>query len=776
MTLFKSLFFQPTLPQSIFTREKWTVEILRLLVLITSIPTIAVLFLTVFGIFDFSESYPLFINFLVLIAGWQAAKRGVWRWAGYIPPVCCFLLGAISIQKYGINHTTILLLSLSVLVSVLLQGVRTGAVFVLICTITYAWILHPSSQDFPVRFIASVVIVFFCLSGILLVLWYFLSQLNENVRYKLMVLNDLEDEVWRREKAEEVQRFQESHLKRLTDNMTDLIAEMDLEGRFLYTSPSYFPVLGYTQDQLFSMNAFDMVHPEDLERVQAEVAYMLKNDLPGQSKYRVRHNDGHYIWVDSSGKSMRDDKGKSTSFVISSHDITREKQAEENNRAIELKFQSIIEAVPLGMHLYTVNESSRLIFSGYNPAANTILGLDHAQFIGKEILEAFPGLEDTDIPETYLQIAQTGTMWMGEQVSYSNGAIVGAFDVHAFRIEPGKMAAVFQDITEKHKAEEALRLSEEKFSTAFQISPDSININRLSDGLYIDTNEGFSLLTGFTHEEVIGKTSVELDIWVNPADRARLVDGLMRDGIVNNLDAQFRKKNGQVLQGLMSAKLIEVNGEKCLLNITRDITERKMAELRLQDAHYELEQAYEATLQGWARALDMREHETADHSRRVIEYTVRMTSSLGIEEEKLVDVQRGALLHDLGKVGVPDNILLKPGPLSEDEWVIMRQHPVNAYNLLKDIEYLQSALDIPYCHHERWDGTGYPRGLRGEEIPLVARIFSIVDVWDALLSDRPYRPAWEKKAVVNYIREKSGMLFDPSIVDLFLRLVENDEI
>ena len=455
-------------------------------------------------------------------------------------------------------------------------------------------------------------------------------------------------------------------------------------------------------------------------------------------------------------------------LVISSHDITQQKQAEENTITSELKFRSIIEAIPMGIHMYTVRDASQLVFSGYNPSANTILGVDHEQFVGKVLEDAFPGLIGTEVPGRYLHVALTGEPWMGEQVTYSDGKIAGAFDVRAFQTEPGHMAAVFSDITEKHKAAEALRLSEEKFSTAFQISPDSVNINRLTDGLYIDINQGFTKILGYSREDVLGKTSLELNIWVDPADRARLVEAIRRDGIIENLDAQFRAKDGRIVQGLMSARSITINGEPCLLNITRDITERKLAEVRLQDAHYELEHAYEATLLGWARALDLREHETADHSRRVVEYTVRMASALGMEKEALVDVQRGALLHDLGKVGVPDSILLKPGPLTSDEWVIMRQHPANAYNLLKDIEYLRPALDIPYCHHEHWDGTGYPRGLKGEEIPLVARIFTIVDVWDALLSNRPYRPPWEKAEVLKYIQEHSGSLFDPEIVQLFL--------
>jgi HD-GYP domain-containing protein (c-di-GMP phosphodiesterase class II) len=137
-------------------------------------------------------------------------------------------------------------------------------------------------------------------------------------------------------------------------------------------------------------------------------------------------------------------------------------------------------------------------------------------------------------------------------------------------------------------------------------------------------------------------------------------------------------------------------------------------------------------------------------------------------EEALVHVRRGALLHDIGKMGIPDSILLKPGPLTDDEWVIMRKHPVYAYELLMPIPFLRSALDIPYCHHEKWDGTGYPRGLKGETIPLAARLFAVVDVWDALRSDRPYRPAWPEEKVRDYLHRQSGLHFDPEAVETFL--------
>lgn len=190
---------------------------------------------------------------------------------------------------------------------------------------------------------------------------------------------------------------------------------------------------------------------------------------------------------------------------------------------------------------------------------------------------------------------------------------------------------------------------------------------------------------------------------------------------------------------------------------------------RLTEINSELVTAYDKTIEGWSLALDLRDRETEGHTVRVTEATIKLACLAGVKEEDLEHIRRGALLHDIGKLGIPDSILLKPGKLTEEEWKIMRLHPVYAYEWLSEIKYLESAIDIPYCHHEHWDGSGYPQHLRGEEIPLSARIFAIVDVWDALRSERPYRKAMPDGEVRAYITAQKGIDFDPYLTDLFLK-------
>jgi HD-GYP domain-containing protein (c-di-GMP phosphodiesterase class II) len=190
----------------------------------------------------------------------------------------------------------------------------------------------------------------------------------------------------------------------------------------------------------------------------------------------------------------------------------------------------------------------------------------------------------------------------------------------------------------------------------------------------------------------------------------------------------------------------------------------------LRRSSLELTLAFDATLEHLSQALDANKHGAPGHTRLAVDLSMKMARALGFNDKQLTHLRRGAMLHDLGVLGVPDAVLTHPGPLSEDEWRLVRRHPQLAYDWLSPIEYLRPALEVPHAHHERWDGSGYPRGLAGEEIPLAARIFAVADVFEALTSDRPYRPAWSQSAALAYLREQRGAQFDPRVIDVFLSL------
>ncbi len=330
---------------------------------------------------------------------------------------------------------------------------------------------------------------------------------------------------------------------------------------------------------------------------------------------------------------------------------------------------------------------------------------------------------------------------------------------------------------ERLQMQQALAENEARFRLLAENASDMIS--RLSTGghfLYV--SPACRTILGYDPEELLNRLSFD---FVHPNDLPKfktLFSAQPDAGRVYTISYQARHRSGHYLWLESSARAIVESQTKKIVEIqtaSRDITERKAAEKALETAHQNLQEAYQRTIEGWVRALDLRDRETEGHTQRVTELTVRVARHLGFTQEELTHIRRGALLHDMGKMAIPDTILHKPGPLNEAEWERMRQHPIYAYDMLSPISYLQPALEIPFCHHERWDGSGYPRGLKGEEIPLAARLFAIVDVWDALLSDRPYRKKLPREEVIAYLREKSGQLFDPALVELFLSIVEKGE-
>lgn len=309
----------------------------------------------------------------------------------------------------------------------------------------------------------------------------------------------------------------------------------------------------------------------------------------------------------------------------------------------------------------------------------------------------------------------------------------------------------------------------------------------------LETSRNLSIY-GLPYAEILGPWEVRGDIdlgvigtammqpgWVNPNQLTRiqitlgvalsfLLVALLGASLANYITrpiTKLVKASHQVAQGDLEVQVaIHTNDEVQVLAAAFNQMVRS-----LNASKRDLVQAYDNTLEGWSRVLELRDKETEGHTMRVARLTLQLAERLGIEGESLTQIYRGAVLHDIGKMAIPDLILMKEGALTEEEWVLMRKHPVFAYEMLSPIEYLRPALEIPYCHHERWDGGGYPRGLKGEEIPLAARIFAVVDVWDALISDRPYRRAMSKAQAMQLIHEGIGAHFDPVVAKEFIHLI-----
>jgi PAS domain S-box-containing protein len=288
---------------------------------------------------------------------------------------------------------------------------------------------------------------------------------------------------------------------------------------------------------------------------------------------------------------------------------------------------------------------------------------------------------------------------------------------------------------------------------------------------------GIRIDEGFTGEVVLERKPIKiLDVRTDDSIKGKLTISIIDEGVHSYLGFPLVGKEG--INGVMEIyHRSRLEPDQSWLDFLDTLAGQAAVAIenssmfnRLQRSNMELVHAYDSTLEGWARALELRDVGTEGHSRNVMDVTLKLAVHLGVHQDELSHIRRGALLHDIGKMGIPDRILLKPGPLTADEWELMKKHPAMAYEMLSGIDYLRPALDIPYCHHERWDGNGYPRQLRGNEIPLSARIFGVVDVWDALTHDRPYRKAWSVEESRKHLQDNRGIMFDPRVVNAFLEM------
>ncbi|MCX7796396.1 MAG: PAS domain S-box protein [bacterium] len=299
------------------------------------------------------------------------------------------------------------------------------------------------------------------------------------------------------------------------------------------------------------------------------------------------------------------------------------------------------------------------------------------------------------------------------------------------------------------------------------------------DGIIKSWSLSAKRILGWKREDVLEKPIYSINFQNN--NFSKFIDMALNGETLTNIELKYKREDEREIELEISISPVH-NTNKTILYILlmlSDITERKRLEREniqnlktITELYRKLEKAYDATIRSWGKILELRDKETEGHTERVVDLTIALAKRLGLKDEEVINIRRGAFLHDIGKLSVPDSILLKPGKLNAEEWEIIKKHPVIAYEALSSIEDLKPTLDIPYCHHENWDGTGYPRGLKGEEIPLSARIFAIADVWDALTSDRPYRPAWSKEEALRYIKEQAGKHFDPKIVEVFLEIIK----
>jgi PAS domain S-box-containing protein len=532
-------------------------------------------------------------------------------------------------------------------------------------------------------------------------------------------------------------------------------------------SPALDVILAdYTLPQFNAMRALNLLKDRGMD-----IPFIIVTGTVGEEVVAecMRQGATDYLLKDRLGRL-----GSAVERALQEKLLNDEKQRAVNAlRENEEKYRSLFESSPESITLVGLDGT----ILDCNEATAVIAGLPRSELVGKPFLD-IGILQESDIPsivERFTQIVG-GKIFEPFQVKIIRGGNeVLWLEIYLALLkrddEVYAIQVISRDITASKHAEEALRSTNELLQALINAVPLAIDVVD-TEGCVKLWSPAAEELFGWKADEVIGRplpsVPEELQAEVSEQLRSELL-GATHYGLETR---RLRKDGSLVDVQLWTSPLHDFEGKIIgSVGILTDITERKRAERQIQTLNAELLIAYDETLEGWARALDLRDKNTEDHSVRVIDLTMDLARALGISERDMIHVRRGALLHDIGKMGVPDAILLKPGPLTEEEWRVMRMHPVFAYDLLSNIPFLRPAMEIPYYHHEKWDGSGYPRGLSEEQIPMAARIFSIVDVWDALSSDRPYRARWTKSRILEYIREEAGTRFDPEIVKLFLKMV-----
>ncbi|HYP41169.1 MAG TPA: PAS domain S-box protein [Chloroflexia bacterium] len=582
--------------------------------------------------------------------------------------------------------------------------------------------------------------------------------------------------------------------------------------QFLEVNDAATARYGYSREEFLRMRITDIRPHEDVPRL-VDNAKKEGSDLHYSMQWKHRLKDGQVIDVQVVSHTL-EFAGKHAALVVA-EDITERKIAEEALRDSEKRFRAVFEGAGIGVALIDIDgritETNQALQSmlGYAPeelCLKSFLELSHPD---DAPLHAYRFNEMIEGRTTYYQ--------MEKRYFRGDGSIVWAnLTVSAVRRRKGRpqfSVAMIENITERKRSQEQIKRQLERLAAlrnidmAISASLDlrvtlNVILDQVTSQLHIDAADvlllnphtqmlEYAAGRGFRHESVARS---RLRLGESYAGRAALqrrtlsvsnlldTDDLLRaplladEAFISYYAVPLLVK-GQVKGVLEIFHRARFEADPEWLDFLEALAGQAALAIDnatlfddLQRSNVELALAYDTTLEGWSRALDLRDKETEGHTRRVTEMTMRLARFMGVSEADLVHVHRGALLHDIGKMGIPDSILLKPGSLTNEEWDIMRRHPVYAYELLSPITFLRPALDIPYCHHEKWDGTGYPRGLKGEQIPIAARIFAIIDVWDALTSDRPYRKAWAEPKVLEHIRSLSGTHFDPQVVRAFVQM------
>ena len=598
----------------------------------------------------------------------------------------------------------------------------------------------------------------------------------------------------------------------IVQNMSEGIVLEDIEGMITFVNPSGVRMLGYTSEEWVGKHWTDVV-PVDQQSIIQDADKRRMSGKSDRYELELVNKMDQRISVLVSGSPRFDREGQFTGTMAVFTDITERKQTEEKISRFSKIFEDSINEI-------FIFEPDTLKFIQVNAAGQNNLGYTMEELYDLTPVDITPEITANSFEYLIdpLRKNETDNVVIETVHQRKDGSQYNVeLHLQLLRYEDETLfAAIVLDVTDRYKAElenkryirrlDALHNIDQAIMSSFDLQVTlNIILEQLTTQLAVDAaavlsyQEDLQTLT-FTQNRGFHTSAIQTaDLRLGEGHAGKV--GLQRDHVfVPDLGlaiGEFTDSAHFAQEGFVSyygvplitkGKLVGVleiyhrsplDPEDEWVNYLKLLTGQIAIAIdnislfnKLQRTNVDLTLAYDATIEGWAHALELKDMETEGHSRRVVKMTMDLARNMGIRGEELAHVRRGALLHDIGKMGIPDSILQKSGQLTDDEWQIMRQHPVYAYDWLSRIKYLVPALEIPYSHHERWDGKGYPREYKGDQIPLAARIFAIIDVWDALNSDRPYRKAWPRKKIIDHIKEESGKHFDPQVVVAFLEQIK----
>jgi PAS domain S-box-containing protein len=571
-------------------------------------------------------------------------------------------------------------------------------------------------------------------------------------------------------------RKSEEKYRLIAENTADLIVVTDMNLCFTYISPSIMRTHGFTVEEAMNMTLDQVLTPGSLQNLLTIYEEELKLEATGTADPgRIRSleiegykKDGSIIWLESSVSNQRDKENKPIGILAVSRDITDRKQAEKKLRSSEEKFRALTETTASAT-LVVQGEKFRYVNPAFERLSEyTLQDLQELRFwdivhpdfqqLVKE--RGFARQRNENIPTRYefKYITKSGeARWLD----------FSATNIE-FENKPALMASGF-DITERKQIEAALRESEIKYRRIFE-SFEDIYYQTDENGIIRVLSPSVYRLTGWSPDELIGKPAS--DICARPENREKLLAELSKNGFLRDYEILMKKKDGtQTYESLTASILTDPDGRACGISGTlRDITERMQAEVKLKQTLDSLRRAVGTTIQVLVSAVESRDTYTSGHQSRSADLACVIAMEMGLAKDKIEGVHMAGIIHDIGKLSIPAEILSKPTKLKEIEFSLIKQHSRSGYEMLKNVESPWPLAEIVYQHHERMNGSGYPRNLKGDEILIEARIMAVADVVEAMASHRPYRPTLGIKAALEEIEKNKGILYDNNVVDACLKL------